>query len=34
MDEAADAIVSQIRALNHPTPFMDDVTLVVLDCTA
>jgi sigma-B regulation protein RsbU (phosphoserine phosphatase) len=33
MDAAADAIVSQIRALNQPAPFVDDVTLVVLDCT-
>jgi sigma-B regulation protein RsbU (phosphoserine phosphatase) len=30
-EEAADAVITQARAYNHPAPFMDDVTLVILD---
>ena len=30
-EEAADAVISQARAFNHPAPFEDDVTLVILD---
>lgn len=30
-EEAADVVVSQARAFNHPAPFEDDVTLVILD---
>ena len=30
-DAAADELVSRIRAFNAPTPFVDDVTLVILD---
>ncbi|WP_306591484.1 PP2C family protein-serine/threonine phosphatase [Geothrix sp. 21YS21S-4] len=30
-EEAADAVVAQARAFNSPAPFVDDVTLVVLD---
>jgi len=30
-DEAADLIVAQAQAFNDPAPFVDDVTLVILD---
>jgi sigma-B regulation protein RsbU (phosphoserine phosphatase) len=30
-EEAADAVIAQATAFNHPTPFEDDVTLVILD---
>lgn len=30
-DAAADSVITQARAFNHPTAFADDVTLVILD---
>ncbi len=30
-EEAADAVITQARAYNHPAHFVDDVTLVILD---
>jgi serine phosphatase RsbU (regulator of sigma subunit) len=30
-DAAADHLVAQAKTFNHPAPFMDDVTLVILD---
>jgi len=30
-DQAADFLVDQAKAFNHPAPFVDDVTLVILD---
>lgn len=30
-DEAAGVVIAQARAFNHPAPFVDDVTLVILD---
>jgi len=30
-EEAADAVIDQTRAYNHPATFVDDVTLVILD---
>lgn len=30
-EEAADVVIHQARAHNHPEPFVDDVTLVILD---
>jgi len=30
-DEAANYLVEQAKAFNHPAPFVDDVTLVILD---
>jgi serine phosphatase RsbU (regulator of sigma subunit) len=30
-EEAADSVITQARAFNQAAPFMDDVTLVVLD---
>lgn len=30
-EAAADAVIAQARAFNHPVPFVDDVTLVILD---
>jgi len=30
-EEAADAVIAQTRAFNHPVAFLDDVTLVILD---
>lgn len=33
-EQAADQIVEQVRAHNQPAPFLDDVTLVMIDRTA
>jgi sigma-B regulation protein RsbU (phosphoserine phosphatase) len=33
-EEAADAVITQARAYNHPAHFVDDVTLVILDRNA
>jgi sigma-B regulation protein RsbU (phosphoserine phosphatase) len=30
-EAAADAVIAQARTFNHPAPFLDDVTLVILD---
>ncbi|MBP1773115.1 MAG: response regulator receiver modulated serine phosphatase [Holophagaceae bacterium] len=30
-EAAAEAVITQARAFNHPVPFVDDVTLVILD---
>jgi sigma-B regulation protein RsbU (phosphoserine phosphatase) len=30
-EEAADSVITQARAFNQPAPFVDDVTLVILD---
>jgi serine phosphatase RsbU (regulator of sigma subunit) len=30
-EEAADSVIAQTRAYNQSAPFMDDVTLVILD---
>jgi serine phosphatase RsbU (regulator of sigma subunit) len=30
-EEAADSVITQARAFNQPMPFVDDVTLVILD---
>jgi hypothetical protein len=30
-EEAADSVITQARAFNQSAPFMDDVTLVILD---
>ena len=30
-EAAADAVITQARAFNHPAAFVDDVTLVILD---
>jgi len=30
-EESADVVIAQTRAYNSPAPFVDDVTLVILD---
>jgi hypothetical protein len=30
-EDAADSVIAQARAFNQPVPFLDDVTLVLLD---